>query len=175
MSGGHIKLHRSLLLHPLTHQLPAEWFRVWVVVLLRASWKGSRWWDGTKEIDILAGSFVTSLKNLAKASGATIQQVRGALNYFETTRMVTRETTNHHTKVIVTNWETYQGSRTPDNTPDNTTGNISTTSQQQVNNNSRRSLRTEVSSTDVDELIPANAKMPDWASVLGKSDPVALG
>lgn len=161
-NGGHIKLYRSLLQHPLTLQLPAAWFRIWVVVLLRASWKGSRWWDGTKEVDVPAGSFVTSLKNLAKASGATVQQVRGALEYFEATQLATRATTNHHTKITVINWDAYQSCPATDNTPENTIGNISTTSQQQVNNNSRRISSKEVSSTVLEETIPENVKLPDW-------------
>jgi hypothetical protein len=164
-AGGHIKLHRSLLQHPLTLQLPAAWFRIWVVILLRASWKGSRWWDGTKEVDVQAGSFVTSLKNLAKASGASIQQTRSALKYFETTRMVTLATTYHHSKITVVNWDTYQNSTAADNTPDNTNGNISITSRQHPDNNSRRRFKKEERiSTVLEERIPANVTLPDWGT-----------
>jgi hypothetical protein len=164
-STGYIKLHRSLLQHPLILQLPAAWFRIWLVILFRASWKSSSWWDGIKEVDVPAGAFVTSLKNLAKASGATEQQVRGALKYFDATQMVTRATTNHHTKITVINWDVYQTSAETDNSPPNAIRNISTPSQRQVNNNSIRISSREVSSTVLEEPIPENVKLQDWGVI----------
>src|SRR5690348_2042344 len=84
---GWIRLHRSLLDHPLMEQLPAAWLRIWVAILLNANWKPGVWWNGKKEISIPAGSFVVSLDKLASKSGSGVQQVRSALDYFEATRM----------------------------------------------------------------------------------------
>lgn len=160
--AGHVKLHRSLLVHPLTLQLPAAWFRIWVVILLRASWKGSKWWDGAQQVDVPAGSFITSLKNLGKASGATIRQVRSALDHFEMTQMVTKSVTYHHTKITIVNWALYQDQRESEGKAEGTIEGISMSSRGHLDGNSRRSIRTEVSPTGVEERIPANAKMPDW-------------
>jgi hypothetical protein len=160
--GGHIKLHRELLKHPLTLQLPAAWFRIWVVILLRASWKGSRWWDGSKEIDIPAGSFVTSLSQLGKASGASIRQIRSFLNYAEMTQMVTRSVTYHHTMITVTNWRTYQDSRLGDDTPRDTIEVIPRASRGQQY---KKEERIKEESSVVEEPVPTNAKLPDWSVV----------
>jgi hypothetical protein len=161
-SAGHVKLHRKLLIHPLTLQLPAAWFRIWIVILLRASWKGSKWFDGTQQVDVPAGSFVTSLKNLAKASGATIRQVRSALDHFEMTQMVTKSVTYHHTRINVVNWALYQDQRESEGKAEGTIEGISMASRGHFDGNSIRNTRRELSSTGVEEPIPANAKMPDW-------------
>ena len=71
-------LFRKLLDHPLMNQLPAAWFRVFVVILLKANWKPGTWWDGRQEITIPAGSMVTSIEKLSKLAGASKRQTRGA-------------------------------------------------------------------------------------------------
>ncbi len=57
---GWVRIHRGLLKHPLMVQLPAEWFRVWIFILLRANFQPTTWWDGRREVSLPAGSFITS-------------------------------------------------------------------------------------------------------------------
>ena len=73
-AGGYVKLHRSLLDHPLVTQLPAAWLRVYVVLLMKVNWKPGVWWNGTQNIEIPAGSMVSSVEKLSRMSGASTKQ-----------------------------------------------------------------------------------------------------
>jgi hypothetical protein len=115
---GWIRLHRSLLKHPLMNKLPASWFRVWVVILLKTNWEAGTWWEGSKEIEIKPGSLVTSLEGLATMSGSSVGEVRGALKYFEKASMATSRTTNCYRIISITNWATYQNAEDIDDKPD---------------------------------------------------------
>jgi hypothetical protein len=127
--SGWVKIHRSMLEHPLTGQLPAAWFRIWVVVLMSTNWKPGVWWDGKKEVSIPAGSFVISLDKLASKSGSGVQQVRSALDYFEATRMITRRATHSYTTITIVNWSAYQEDEQMDNAPANMADNEPVTRQ----------------------------------------------
>jgi hypothetical protein len=162
---GHIKLHRALLQHALTLQLPAAWFRIWIVILMRASWQGSTWWDGAQEIPVPRGSFVTSFEKLAKATGASQKQVRSAIQYFERAGMVTRTVTYRHSLVSVTNWALYQDKPEVEGKLEGKPeGIVRATSGQPEGNSIRsiRNIRKEIPATE--ESIPANAKLPDWGT-----------
>jgi hypothetical protein len=79
VNGGYVRLYRSLLEHPLVTQLPAAWFRIFVVILLRVNWRPGVWWDGSRNVDVPAGSMITSVDKLGRLSRATTKQTRGAL------------------------------------------------------------------------------------------------
>jgi hypothetical protein len=117
---GWVRLHRSLLGHPLMRELPASWLRVWLAILLRANYRSATWRDGTSEIEIPSGSLVTSIRKLAQISGSTDRQVRGALRYLGATGALTCLTTSRYSVLSITNWATYQNSDELDDTPDDT-------------------------------------------------------
>ncbi len=52
---------------------------VFIVILLKVNWKPGVWWDGNKDVIILAGSLITSVDKLRRISGVTVKQVRGCL------------------------------------------------------------------------------------------------
>jgi len=106
--GGYVAVSRSLLEHPLMIQLPAAWFRIFMVILLKANWKLGVFWDGTQNIEILPGSLVTSVAELSKISRATPKQVRGCLTYLERANIAAIKTTSRYSVISVTNWATYQ-------------------------------------------------------------------
>src|SRR5687767_4780215 len=105
---GYVLLFRCFLEHPLVTQLSEAWLKVWIVILLRANFKPSKWWDGTREIELPAGSFVTSNESLAKLCNLSLKQVRGALDYFERANMTARLRAPRYTVLTICNWETYQ-------------------------------------------------------------------
>ncbi len=106
---GFVVIPRTLLDHPLVAQLPAAWFRIWIVVLLSANWRETTWWDGDRNVALTPGSFVTLLEKLAVASGSSIRQVRSALDYFEKAKLMTRQTLYRHSIITVLDWGAYQG------------------------------------------------------------------
>jgi hypothetical protein len=107
-SGGYIRLHRSLLDHALTLQLPAPWFRIFVVILMRVNWKPGTWWYGSSKVTIPPGSMVTSVENLSQSAGSSIKQVRGCLKYLRAADIAAIRTTNRYTMITVLNWKIYQ-------------------------------------------------------------------
>ncbi len=108
-----IKLFRMLLDNPLCTQLPAGWFRVWIVSLLLTNFRPVKWWNGSQEILIPAGSFVTSLPSLAKKSGVSVKILRTSLRYFERAGMMNplgAYSGRHGFRHIgICKWESYQG------------------------------------------------------------------
>jgi len=88
-----------------------------------------------------------------------MRQVRGALNHFETTRMLTRSVTYHHTMLTVLNWSTYQDCMATDDKLNDTRDDISRASRGQQY---KKVIRKEEASTGIEERIPENAKVPEW-------------
>jgi hypothetical protein len=119
-SGGFVALYRRLLDHPLWKQLPSEWLKAWLYLLLRANHKPCSWWDGVREIEIPAGGLVTSIEKLAASSRITPRQARGSLDYFEKAGMVTRQTSSRHSIITITNWASYQFASSTDDMPNDT-------------------------------------------------------
>jgi hypothetical protein len=106
--SGYIFLHRRILDNPIWHQLPAEWLKVWIGILLRANFRPTKWWDGHRQVDIPAGAFVTSIQSLANFCKCTPKQIRGSLEYLERANMVARQRASQYSIITVSNWETYQ-------------------------------------------------------------------
>jgi hypothetical protein len=115
-TNGYILLHRQLLENPIWTQMPAEHFKVWIGILMRANYKPSKWWDGSTQIDIPAGAFICSLDTLAQFCHVSISQVRSTIKYLEMTHAIARRTTHRHTLLTVTNWSIYQSAAEDDRT-----------------------------------------------------------
>lgn len=118
--AGYVRVYRSLLDHPLTDQLPAAWFRVFIVILLKTNWKPGVWWDGHREITIPPGSLVTSVDKLRRLSKVSVKQVRGCLKYLAAANIAAIRTANQYTIITVTNWELYQDNDASEGKPDGT-------------------------------------------------------
>ncbi len=125
-------LSRKLLEHPLTTQLPAAWFRVFIVILLRVNWRPGVWWNGTKNVEIQPGSLVTSVEKLSKMARASVRQTRGALAYLKATKTAAIETTNNYTVITVLNWTTYQNPDEYEGKPNDKAEGEPTTNQRQA-------------------------------------------
>lgn len=100
--NGFIIIRRKMLMW--------EWYTdtnvkvVFLHLLLTASYKDTRWKGET----VLRGQVITSLDHLAAETGLTVQKVRTALNKLESTGEITKQSTNHFTKITVCNYEKYQ-------------------------------------------------------------------
>lgn len=62
--------------------------------------------------EIKAGSFVTSLKNLAYETGLTISQVRTAIRKLEMTHSIAIKSHRSNSVITINNWEQYQADDT---------------------------------------------------------------
>ena len=164
MSGGYIKLYRSIL--------DWEWFgdsktlSVFVFCLLSANHAQKKW----RGIIIEAGQFVTSLQSIHEATHLTQRSIRTALNNLKTTGELTIKTTNKYTLVTVANWALYQSG--DDETTSKTTS--KTTNERQSNDNQTTTNKNDkndkkniygsfsnVTLTD-DELQKLKERFSDW-------------
>jgi nitrogen regulatory protein PII-like uncharacterized protein len=106
---GWIRLHRELLEKPIWQCSKHEHRSVLITILLLANHKERDWFFEGKKYSCKPGQFVTSLKSLAQKSGASIQNVRTALENFEKVyEFLTNQSTNKNRLVTVVNWELYQ-------------------------------------------------------------------
>lgn len=120
LKRGYIRLYRSLI--------NWEWFtdvnvcHLFIYCLLRANHSDNNW----RGLIIQRGSFITSLGNLSKETGLTIQQIRTALNKLKSTHELTSKGTSRNTVITINNYEQYQDI--------NTQSNKQITNEQQANN-----------------------------------------
>lgn len=102
MSGGWIKLHRSL--RDWDWAKKPNTFCLFVHLLLNANHeKGS--WQG---VEILPGQIITGRESLSRQTGLTERAIRTSLNHLKTTNEVTIKTTSKYSIITITNWKKYQ-------------------------------------------------------------------
>jgi hypothetical protein len=103
--NGFIKLHRRFL--------KWEWYNdinariLFLHCLLRANHEPTTW----QGQEIKRGQFITSLSNLAKEVGLSVQQVRTALDKLKITHEITHETTRHNSIISINNWDKWQANQ----------------------------------------------------------------
>ena len=79
-------------------------FRLFITILLLANWKPKKWHGRV----IPRGSCWTSLSELSKKSGLTLQQTKTSYSKLISTDEITDEVTNRGRLVTVVNYEVYQ-------------------------------------------------------------------
>lgn len=77
---------------------------VWVHLLLKANYKDNEWQNSV----IPKGSFITSISEIARETGLTIQQTRTCISNLQITNEITVYTTNKYTLITINKWEEYQ-------------------------------------------------------------------
>jgi hypothetical protein len=80
---GWIKLARQLVDNLLFTRKPHCWLHVWMTILLRVNWRDGVFFDGTEEIAVPAGSWVTSVDKLATNTRTKRQTIRGLFGILE--------------------------------------------------------------------------------------------
>lgn len=112
MDNTYIKLFRSL--KDWRYKTEPNMVALWVEILIQANRFERKWKGETFE----AGSFPTSLKELSRATGLTIQQVRTGLKRLDGEE-ITITSTNQGTKIYVVKYGEFQGCDDDDNTQNN--------------------------------------------------------
>jgi hypothetical protein len=113
---GWIKLHRSLL--------GWEWYDdinvkvLFIHLLLRANHSPQNWRGETVE----TGALITSLSKLANETGLSQKQIRNALKKLEKTEEICIQKGRAWTKVIISNYGSYQGVDKEEGTLEGTPG-----------------------------------------------------
>ena len=130
---GWITLHRKILNWQWYHNTNV--FRVFMHLLLNANYE-DKYWNG---IVIKRGQVVTSIRNISKETGLSIQHTRTAITNLQKTKEITIKTTNKYSLVTIEKYNDYQNKSVENNTQINTQKfdkltNKQHTSQQQHNN-----------------------------------------
>jgi len=99
---GWVKLHRKLM--EWEWYSDANTFRLFVHLLLRASYEANEW----RGVTLKSGQVLTGRKQLAKELVLSERQIRTALKNLQTTNEVTIKSTNKYSIISITNWSKYQ-------------------------------------------------------------------
>lgn len=107
---GWIKFHRKTLDSPVWNLSPPQ-YKVWDACLLLANNKPRKWFDGTREIVIPKGSFVTTERGLAEKVKVSRIVIRRALTGLERIGSIrAQRRAQKYTVIEVVNFDRYQGS-----------------------------------------------------------------
>jgi len=110
-SNSWLKIYRKFL--------KWEWYDdinvkvLFIHCLLKANYIDKKWHG----IEIKRGTFITTIRGLAKETGLTPMQVRTALTKLKTTHEITQSSNANYTVISINNYNTYQTSNTLDNKP----------------------------------------------------------
>lgn len=107
--AGYIKLHRDILNWEWYKDIPVR--ILFEHCLLKANHEAKRWQGKIIE----AGSFISSLDNLAAETGLSLMQIRTAINKLKSTGEITNKTTHRYSIITINNWFLYQTNNTPNN------------------------------------------------------------
>jgi hypothetical protein len=108
--NGYVRIYRKLTENPIWIQLAPSVLKVAIYFLLQANYKPSQWYDGRENVDIPAGSFVTSYASTAEACNLSVKQVRGAFTHLLRAQFAAYTRADRWTLVTVLNWASYQPS-----------------------------------------------------------------
>jgi hypothetical protein len=110
MTGGYIRLFRSITENPIWTVLEPSVLKVMLAFLIRANWRASTWYDGGSEIEIPRGSFITSYAKIAEFCQLSIKQTRSAFAHLRKLHFAAYQRAGRCTMVTVLNYSTYQDS-----------------------------------------------------------------
>jgi DNA-binding transcriptional regulator YhcF (GntR family) len=106
MYRGFVALHRKFV--------EWEWYqdpntmRLFIHLLLTVNWEPKKWRGTT----IKRGEKITSLQNLAKEMGLSLQSVRTSIKKLKSTGELTSQSTSKFTKLTLINYDFYQTKKT---------------------------------------------------------------
>lgn len=156
LNGGFILLYRKLL--------DWEWWQdsntvhVWIYLLLRANYIHAQW----RGMDIMRGSLITSIGNIAKDCGLSEQNVRTALSHLKKSRCIDVKVTNKYSLITIYEYDKYQSliecnqQANQQATNKQLTSKL-TTSNKYNNNNNNKINKYIVNSSNSDELEKLNS------------------
>ena len=106
MSNGWVKLHRGLLEHGIFRD--AEALRVWMYLLLRASYREQKLTIGRQVIFLQPGQLLYGRKAVSEKLSMGEGKLRGIMEMLEQSGSIVVESTNRYSVVTIVNWMEYQ-------------------------------------------------------------------
>ncbi len=118
--GGYIRLFRKMTENPVWCQLSPAVLKVMIGFLLKANWKAGTWYDGTREVEVPRGSFITSYPKMAEFCRLTTKQIRLAFDHLERLQFAAYQRAPRWTMVTILNYGIYQDQETEQGTVEGT-------------------------------------------------------
>lgn len=103
---GWVKVYRSLKTHWIWQD--DKYFKIWIDFLMRANHQENTILIDSNLVIVKRGSFITSLKKLAKEYKCSIGRIRHFLKILEIDGMIEPITTHKYTQLTICNYEGYQ-------------------------------------------------------------------
>lgn len=108
LQAGYVRLYRRIVENPVWAVLEPSVLKVMLAFLLKANWQPKTWYDGTEQVAIPRGSFITSYAQMATFCNLTLKQVRSAFAHLEQLEFATYTRTPRWTMVAIINYGAYQ-------------------------------------------------------------------
>jgi DNA replication protein DnaD len=113
MSGGWIKLYRSIQNCYLWDEKPYDKARAWIDLLLLANHEDRKVNFNGSPILVSRGQHLTSVRKLAERWGWSYDKVLRYLNVLTGEEMIKKDSNKSRTLITIVNYEVYQSDRTP--------------------------------------------------------------
>lgn len=112
-------MSRAMFDHPL-FEGRADRVGVWAWILATAAWKDTRQDVSGKTVEVKRGQLLASYRQISKATGMPLQQLRTFLGRLQTEHAINTDTSAGRLLITVCNYEKYQAKGSDPKTGDNT-------------------------------------------------------
>ena len=163
---GWISIYRKILDNPICCK-DAEFFAVWIYLLLNASHKELEKIFRNKKIILKKGQLITSRRTISDTFKISESKVHRILKAFENEQQIEQQTTSKNRLITIINWNHYQQTEQQIETQMN---NNWTASEQQVNTNNNKIINNINNNTSKENLKNNNEYKDYYNNVIIKSE-----
>lgn len=168
---GWVSIHRKIQDNWLWKEKPFSKGQAWIDLILRANHDDKKVLLGNQLVEVKAGSFVTSEVKLAEAWGWGREKTRNFLKLLQSDGMITKQSDNKKTTIIIENYRVYQDNnilnRTANNTANRTAHKQQTNSRPYTNNNDNNDNNDnkDIYMSSCDDSTPPTRQKIDFSSI----------
>ena len=105
---GYVGIHRTLTEHYLWQDKPFSKGQAWIDLLLMVNHSDAKILIGSRLVEVMAGSKITSEIKLSERWGWSRKKTRGFLKVLERDGMLVKKSTTKDTTISIVNWELYR-------------------------------------------------------------------
>jgi hypothetical protein len=115
MERGYVRLYRKKLDSDIWQYPNAD--RVFEFLMLSATYRPHKYFAYGTCIDLLPGQYISSLRVMAWKCRLSLRALRTSLTYLKSTQRIAQQTTHQYSVFTILNWDCYQNSSSPTDTP----------------------------------------------------------
>ena len=161
---GWISVYRKILGNPNCCK-DAEFFAVWIYLLLNASHKEQEMIFKNKKIVLKKGQLITSRKTISDEFNISESKIQRILKAFENEHQIEQQTSSKNRLITITNWNRYQQTEQQIETQMN---NKWTTNEQQVNTNNNEINNNNINNNNIYNITQKKFKKNEYKDYFDK-------